>query len=99
MGNCVGAGSPEDREAKSRSSAIDRQLREDRKEYENTIKILLLGKSLLSQCVLFKWLASVLRTTCTLCMITPQSAHFIVWKPRTGQPNTSTPPPPPALHV
>lgn len=46
MGNCVGGGiNPEDREAKSRSSAIDRQLREDRKEYENTIKILLLGKS------------------------------------------------------
>ena len=45
MGNCVGAASPEDREAKSRSSAIDRQLREDKKEYENTIKILLLGKS------------------------------------------------------
>ena len=49
MGNCVGAGSPEDREAKSRSSAIDRQLREDRKEYENTIKILLLGKSVFNQ--------------------------------------------------
>ncbi len=46
MGNCVGAANPEDREAKSRSSAIDRQLREDRKEYENTIKILLLGESL-----------------------------------------------------
>ena len=45
MGNCVGAATPEDREAKTRSSAIDRQLRDDRKEYENTIKILLLGKS------------------------------------------------------
>lgn len=44
MGNCVGAGTPEERDAKSRSSAIDRQLRQDQKEYENTIKILLLGK-------------------------------------------------------
>ena len=58
MGNCVGAGNPEDREAKSRSSAIDRQLREDRKEYENTIKILLLGKSVFSnQSALFEQLA------------------------------------------
>ena len=44
MGNCVGAGTPEERDAKSRSSAIDRQLRHDQKDYENTIKILLLGK-------------------------------------------------------
>lgn len=43
MGNCIAGGNPEDREARSRSTAIDRQLREDRKEYENTIKILLLG--------------------------------------------------------
>lgn len=45
MGNCIAGGNPEDREARSRSTAIDRQLREDRKEYENTIKILLLGES------------------------------------------------------
>lgn len=44
MGNCVGAASPEERDARSRSSAIDRQLRQDQREYENTIKILLLGK-------------------------------------------------------
>lgn len=35
---------PEEREAKQRSAAIDRQLRSDLKEYENTIKILLLGR-------------------------------------------------------
>ena len=51
MGNCVPGGNPEDREARSRSTAIDRQLREDRKEYENTIKILLLGKSVFNQSI------------------------------------------------
>ena len=35
---------PEEREAKQRSAAIDRQLRSDQREYENTIKILLLGE-------------------------------------------------------
>ena len=35
---------PEERDAKQRSAAIDRQLRSDLKEYENTIKILLLGR-------------------------------------------------------
>jgi len=42
MGGCVSA-TPEEREAKLRSAAIDRQLRTDLREYENTIKILLLG--------------------------------------------------------
>lgn len=36
--------SPEEREQKQKSSAIDRQLRVDLKDYENTIKILLLGQ-------------------------------------------------------
>jgi hypothetical protein len=54
MGNCVGGGgNPEDREARSRSSAIDRQIREDRKDFENTIKILLLGKSVFLTRLLF----------------------------------------------
>ena len=44
---------PEEREAKQRSAAIDRQLRSDLKEYENTIKILLLGKLHLNFWVLF----------------------------------------------
>lgn len=44
MGSCVSQ-TPEEREAKSRSSAIDRNLRQDAKEFENTIKILLLGMS------------------------------------------------------
>ena len=35
---------PEEREAKSRSAAIDRQLRHDARDYENTVKILLLGE-------------------------------------------------------
>ncbi len=38
---------PEERDAKQRSSAIDRQLRSDLREFENTIKILLLGEPLL----------------------------------------------------
>ena len=37
---------PEEREAKIRSSAIDRRIRHDARGYENTIKILLLGKNL-----------------------------------------------------
>ena len=43
MGGCVSA-TPDERDAKAKSSAIDRQLRHDAKDYENTIKILLLGK-------------------------------------------------------
>ena len=43
--------SPEEREAKTRSSAIDRQLRHDARHYENTIKILLLGKGSVAVCV------------------------------------------------
>lgn len=42
MGGCMSV-PPEEREAKQRSAAIDRQLRNDQREYENTIKILLLG--------------------------------------------------------
>lgn len=44
---------PEEREAKQRSAAIDRQLRSDLKEYENTIKILLLGRLRLNSWGLF----------------------------------------------
>lgn len=42
MGGCVSQ-TPEEREARNRSSAIDRNLRQDAKEFGNTIKILLLG--------------------------------------------------------
>lgn len=38
---------PEEREAKQRSAIIDREIRQAAKDYENTIKILLLGKSLI----------------------------------------------------
>lgn len=38
--------SPEEAEQKRQSEAIDRKLRVDLKEYENTIKILLLGQFL-----------------------------------------------------
>lgn len=44
MGNCVAATTPEEREAKQRSANIDKDLRVAAKEYENTIKILLLGE-------------------------------------------------------
>ena len=50
MGGCVSA-TPEERDARSRSSAIDRQLRHDAKDYENTIKILLLGELVSSDTV------------------------------------------------
>ena len=50
---------PEEREAKQRSAAIDRQLRSDLKEYENTIKILLLGKLRLNFGVLFSLVVSI----------------------------------------
>lgn len=43
MGGCISGATPEERDAKARSSAIDRQLRHDLKDFENTIKILLLG--------------------------------------------------------
>ena len=42
MGGCVSV-TPEEQAARQRAAAIDRQLRVDQKEYENTIKILLLG--------------------------------------------------------
>lgn len=43
MGGCVSTPADE-REAKMRSSVIDKELRAAAREYENTIKILLLGK-------------------------------------------------------
>ena len=43
MGNCVGM-TPEEREARHRNAAIEKQLRTDARDFENTIKILLLGK-------------------------------------------------------
>ncbi len=43
MGSCLSSNTPEEREQKMKSSAIERQLRMDQKDYENTIKILLLG--------------------------------------------------------
>ena len=43
MGNCVSAPA-EEREAKMRSSMIDKELRSAARDYGNTIKILLLGK-------------------------------------------------------
>ena len=35
---------PEEREARHRNAAIEKQLRTDARDFENTIKILLLGK-------------------------------------------------------
>ncbi len=52
MGGCVSV-TPEERDAQRKSSAIDRQLRTDAKDFENTIKILLLGKCDHSLSVLF----------------------------------------------
>lgn len=46
MGGCFSGTTPEEREAKQRSAIIDRELRVAAKDYENTIKILLLGKYL-----------------------------------------------------
>lgn len=43
MGNCVGM-TPEEMEARHRNAAIEKQLRTDARDFENTIKILLLGK-------------------------------------------------------
>lgn len=43
MGNCVS--NSEDREAKARSDAIDRQIEEDQKKFKKECKILLLGMS------------------------------------------------------
>ena len=43
MGNCMSV-SAEEREQKQRNTEIERDLRKAAKEYENTVKILLLGK-------------------------------------------------------
>lgn len=43
MGGCVSV-SPEEKEARDRNAVIERELRAAKNEYENTIKILLLGK-------------------------------------------------------
>ena len=43
MGGCLSNVPPEQAEQKRASDAIDRKLRVDLKDYENTIKILLLG--------------------------------------------------------
>lgn len=50
MGNCVS--NSEDREAKARSDAIDRQIEEDQKKFKKECKILLLGM-FLSLCLFF----------------------------------------------
>eukprot|EP00731_Ephydatia_muelleri_P006074 Em0003g322a len=43
MGNCMAEMTPEEREARDRSSAIERQLRSEKKDFNRTLKILLLG--------------------------------------------------------
>ncbi len=58
MGGCVSVATPEERDAQRQSSAIDRQLRNDAKDFENTIKILLLGKCDHSVSVLFSTIFS-----------------------------------------
>ena len=45
MGNCMAEMTPEEREARDRSSAIERQLRSEKKDFNRTLKILLLGKA------------------------------------------------------
>ena len=59
MGGCISPQTPEEREARSRSSAIDRNLRQDAKEFENTIKILLLGMC-----------CNIQTVVCTSCLLT-----------------------------
>ena len=49
MGGCVSM-TPEEREQKERNDDINRKLRTDLKEYENTIKILLLGQFGFTNC-------------------------------------------------
>ena len=43
MGNCGGGLTQDEREAKQKSSNIDRQIKKDEKVFAKTIKILLLG--------------------------------------------------------
>ena len=77
MGNCIAGGNPEDREARSRSTAIDRQLREDRKEYENTIKILLLGESVFKLSTQYSYVRTAIYiNTCSL-FITLCAVHIM----------------------
>ena len=44
MGNCNGGNTPDERQARQKSSDIDKQIRRDEKIFSNTIKILLLGE-------------------------------------------------------
>ena len=44
MGNCGGGMTPDERQARQKSSDIDKQIKKDERVYSNTIKILLLGK-------------------------------------------------------
>ena len=45
MGNCVAETTPEEREARQRSRDIERQIKMERRDFDNTLKILLLGKA------------------------------------------------------
>ena len=67
---CVNS-TQDEKEAKQRSAAIDRQLRQSAKEYENTIKILLLGDSYslyVHISYAFMYMFCMFTCTCFICL-------------------------------
>ena len=73
---------PEEREAKQRSAIIDREIRQAAKDYENTIKILLLGKSLISfvSSLLLGTSFEVLCAHTRVCVCTCNGLFYVSYK-------------------
>ena len=74
MGGCVSV-TPEEREAKQRSAIIDREIRQAAKDYENTIKILLLGKSLISLATRFLF-GTTFEVVCVCVCVCPCNREY-----------------------
>ena len=74
MGECLST--PEERQAKLQSAAIDRQLRADSKEYENTVKILVLGRCYLVRKGWFaEFKVAKMLCVCSVCFYV--SSHYL----------------------
>ena len=72
MGECLST--PEERQAKLRSAAIDRELRAALKEYENTVKILVLGR-----CYLVKLSCQIYGAKMCVCFVCFYVSSQTIW--------------------
>ena len=88
MGECLST--PEEREAKLRSAAIDRELCAASKDYESTIKILVLGRCYLVRKV---WVAKfkVAKMLCVFSVCFYVSSHHLqtIWLLYEDSPHSS----------